>query len=198
MFSLLAIPSTPWPQPRHIRLPCVISSPRVAGLISTPLASETIPTHSFQGTPGFRPPSFTSLFPSVSAPCPAPGPARRGGGASVAAAAAAAASASHSRCRCLRRSAWSNLQAQCSDFAKPGRSAETSLLLPGGPGRLGRRWGEPPLAGDREGGAWSRSPRHPSPGSTGQDRLRGVGERKGCYSSPREDEEALSQEALMH
>lgn len=40
--------------------------------------------------------------------------------------------------------------------------------------------------------------RYQSPGSTGQDRLRGVGERKGgAIGSAREDEEARWQEALM-
>lgn len=53
------------------------------------------------------------------------------------------------------------------------------------------------MRGDREGGAWSRSPRHPSPGSTGQDRLRGVGGRKGLLEQSQEDQEALSQEAGM-
>lgn len=87
--------------------------------------------------PGVPPARLHSPFPGVSAPCPAPGRLSKEGELlsppppQLLTAAAAAAAA-----------AWTSRPAQCSDFAGPGRSAETSFLLPGGPGRLARRWGK--------------------------------------------------------
>lgn len=147
---------------RHLVPPPL--NPETGGFASAPPASMTVPTPCLQGTPGFCSPIFTPLFPCVSVPCPASQLALQKGGAAV----VAAASASYSRyrrCRRRRRAGSSN-QAQRSDFAGPGLSAETPSLFFWffwGPEAPSRAWGKPPFAGDREGGAWNRSQRHPLP-----------------------------------
>ena len=92
------------------------------------------------------------------APCPAPGPALGGGGAAVAA--AAAASASHRRYRCRRCAVQPPGPVLTSPDQGTLRRHPHSFL---GSGTPSRAWGEAPFAGYREGGAWNRSQRQPSP-----------------------------------